>query len=239
MHIVPLLTVQHTGTWFMMEFLRGTESFKHEVDLAALIKNRQFLTLPNNGPIGAHPSRINLVYGHINEPAEGYIRTICAWWRPIVPLRDPLLGIITGKNRNPAQDCSYIVERWLRLEWLVDPFAPHYIPLDLLRTPEERGEALADVLEATQVSMTDAMSRQLNLWANTWPQYQYNSRGTYPLKVAYYNRDMKYIEKHGNMANELMTLRGAESVLRPLLFKQGYRDLMWWTPGGAKETEAA
>ncbi len=194
MHIVPLLTVQHTGTWFMMEFLRGTESFKHEVDLAALIKNRHFLTLPNNGPIGCRPDRINLVHGHINETATDCIRTICAWWRPIVPLRDPLLSLLTGKNRNPGQDFSYIVERWTRLEWAVDPFAPCYIALDLLRTLEERLKGLTAVLEATRVLVTDAMSCQLNLWANTWPQYQYNSRGSYPLKVAYYNKDLKYIE---------------------------------------------
>ena len=239
MHVVPLLTVQHTGTWFLIEFLRGTEAFRHEVDLAALIKNRHFLTLPNNGPTGCHPYRPNLVHGHINETATDCIRMLCAWWRPLVPLRDPLLSLITGRNRSPAQDFSYLVERWTRLVDVVDPFTPHYITLDLLRAPQERHKALEEVLGATQMAITEAMSRQHNLWAASWPQYQYNSRGTYPLKVAYANRDLKYIEEKGKMRAELRALRAVEDIMRPFLVKRGYRELLWCTPGGLSEEHVA
>ena len=234
MHIVPLLSVPFTGHWFLVAFLRELRLIRHEVELQELRHSKGFLTLPNGGPPGVRPDRPNLVHGPLRELDMHLIERLCAWWRPLMPLRDPLATFISARNRQPDADLHWLLERWFMLLTDMEPFAPHYIPLDLLKEPQERHKALIELLRAAQLSGGPDADPLVTLWAHKWPKDQYNSRGLYSLKIAYANRDLKYLEAHG-MGADLKALMGAEGALRPFLVKQGYRSLLWWTPGGAEE----
>ena len=239
MHIVPLISVPYTGHWFLMAFLRELRIIRHEVEITALRANRDFLTLPNNGPAGVRPDRANLVHGPLRELDMGLVSRLCAWWQPISPLRDPLATLISARNRRPKEDLQWLLERWALLLSAIRPVGAHFIPLDLLRDVEARRVALEALLAHAGLVAGQDAEPLIRLWALKWPKHDYNSRGAYSLKVAYLNRDMKYIEKHGNLGAELQGLRALEGALRPFLVQHGYRELLWWTPGGAEVEDAA
>ena len=85
MHCILIPTVPKTGTNFLMEFFRSFAG--HVVALEAVCKNS--MRFQHNTP-GLVPDRTNLVWGHITEERIDFIKVLAQWWKPIVPLRDPL-----------------------------------------------------------------------------------------------------------------------------------------------------
>lgn len=225
MHVILLPTVPHTGTEFMVNFLQELPLVQNVVELRQLRKNPQLLAGGERGLPGLYPDRGNLAYGHIYEKELPTILSLAQWWKPVVPLRDPLLSLLTRQNRHPDQSHIHIVASWLRLVDIVDECDPCYISLDLLNTEEKRKDALEKVVFACGGGY-GAWFDVVNNWARNWPKYKHNSKGIYALKEEYLHGDMTNIEQE--LKQELVHLRHAEPILRPFLEKQGYRDLLWW-----------
>jgi hypothetical protein len=226
MHVILLPTVPHTGTHFMVEFFKQFQIVQNTVELVQLRKNEYKFAGNPYGFAGLYPDRTNLVYGHVYERELPTLLSLARWWKPIVPLRDPLAGLVTRQNRHPDQTHTHIVNAWLRLVEVVDELEPEYVPLDLLIKPEDRRDAMIRVVEKAKLGC-GAWHTQALTWASQWPQNKHNSKGNYPLKEAYRAGDIEALE--GVLGHELTQLRLAEPVLRPFLEKQGYKDLLWWS----------
>lgn len=132
----------------------------------------------------------------------------------VVPVRDPLLSLISRQERHPDLDHTYIVKGFTGLGKLRATF----IPVDLNR---DRKELLTGVLNEAGLGW----AKYADDWVTSWPRK--NSRKDYPLMDLYKKGDLGAIRKQIPMS--LALLQSKESEIRPFLESQGYENLMWWT----------
>ena len=252
MKVIVLATVPHTGTWFMVEFLRTHPAVSNFVEIQVLQKAGNLPADSKLGQKGLVSEGVNLVQGHFGPlPHQKLLLAFAALCPLIIPLRDPLLGLIGARNRNQLgieSDLRRITEAWLELAGQIDTergfYQPIYVPLDLLYLPPD---LLTDRVNRKRLFMdhcTDFLVRCLDhcglehqkdqegishaeKWAAEWPYDKYNSRGMYPLKEAYLAHDKEKIR--GAMPEAYYSLEQAEDALRPMLEREGYRELMWWS----------
>ena len=248
MKVILLATVPHTGTWFMVEFFRSHPMVSNFVEIQVLQKASNLagkLKLQNVVVESKFrvSDAVNLIQGHFGYPVhEKLLLAFAAMCPLIIPLRDPLLGLIGLKNRDRSGQTDFrpIVEAWRELAEKVDAerdfYQPFYLPLDLMGSwsKDSRAYTLRHALyRAFGISPTDGNVNDIwevklaQKWAEEWPHDKHNSRGMYPLKEAYLAGDVKKIRDA--MPKAYYFLEQAEDALRPMLEREGYRELMWWT----------
>lgn len=256
MKIILLATVPHTGTWFMVEFFRSHPGVSNFVEIQVLQKASNLMPDGMAGRPGLASDRINLIQGHFGYPVhEKLLLAFAAMCPLVIPLRDPLLGLISGKDREreDLEDSGLrIAKAWLELAAKVDDerdfYQPFYLPLDLLTDGKyeipglakpfsHKHARLSKLVQALSVAdlhdteIDDSIRRSsfkhARKWAEEWPHDQHNSRGMYPLKEAYLAGDVKKIRDA--MPKAYYFLEQAEDALRPMLEREGYRELMWWS----------
>ena len=245
MRIIVLATVPHTGTWFMVEFLRTHPEVTNFVEIQVLQKAGNLPADSKAGRRGLVSDRVNLVQGHFGPlPHQKLLLAFAALCPLIIPLRDPLLALITAHHR--GQDVLQAGKIWRELATQIDAerdfYQPLYVPLDLLpigkfKLPGDfqlsamRLEKLVQALYVANLSDTDssewASFKHAQKWAEEWLHDKYNSRGMYPLKEAYLAGDKKKIRDA--MPEAYYFLEQSEDALRPMLEREGYRELMWWS----------
>lgn len=219
----------------MKAFLIELQQVNHIVEIAAAAKNPGFLQSPVRGTAGFRPDCVNLAYGHIFDKNLSLIHALCEYWRPIVPIRDPLSQMISRKERKGDENLQRQVETWCRLFHEFAQYDPLYIPLDLLRDPLSRSQALEGVVQGANLQFSKNGPELCAKWGKMWPKDEHNSRGTYPNKIAYANGDFNHLMKV--MGQSIEHLQGQEFFLRPHLEGIGYRNLMWWTGPETPELE--
>lgn len=225
---VWVLSVQHTGTWFVLDLLREHPGFP-SVDPVTLdpiaTRFQQFGTI-RNGDIVSR----GIIHGHVGHgPAahfsdsrkfvEGNKYVELTNLIPIItPLRDPLAAMITRHARHPMLDARYIVDAFV---WLAHADAtPTFLRVD---APEgvDRAESLKDALGSVGLDWAAPIALR---WAETWPVR--NVSGDTWLKEAYRVGDPEPIARE--MPDEWARLIARRDVLRPFLERFGYRNLLWW-----------
>src|SRR3990167_7292354 len=180
MHVVLLPTLSQTGTHFMAAFFRQFATLSHVVTLDHLVKNPAMFRDPSTGAQGLDPARGNLVRGHFrpeaNDPINTLVMTLAQHWTPIVPLRDPLATLVTAKSRAPEAPVMEYLHGWVTLLEVIGPFiCHHYVPLDLLRSPEDRARALSGVVEAAGLLSDPNAHAAATRGALEGPKDQHNS----------------------------------------------------------------
>lgn len=231
---IYLPTLQHTGTWFMLNFLRshpevdGFFEMKNYPRLA-LNRPRGLMVFPDQAP----GSKVTLMQEHLTLEERSNALTfttsklvmmrICP---TVIPLRDPLLSIMTRLNRHPETDHMPHVRAWEAAAitfgqsdatWLPVKFAP----VDVARDLESRRVLLEGVLTALGLGYPEHAGH----FAQSWPA-DTNSSGDYALKQAYQAGDAAFIKRNMPVLWDGLKLR--EPILRPWLEAQGYKDLLWW-----------
>ena len=255
MRIIVLATVPHTGTWFMVGFLRTHPAVSNFIEIQVLQKAEFLFTDQISGRKGLTFDAVNLVQGHFGYPAhEKLLLAFAAMCPLIIPLRDPLLTLISAVNRDRSETPNPLpspIKAWLRFVEKVDAerdfYKPCYIALDM---PDMSAEITGDIHHDQTIHRSFALEKvaehcgvlnkhleplpgtrhfdpHIKKWADEWPHDQYNSRGMYPLKEAYLARDKKKIR--AAMPEAYYFLEQAEAALRPMLEREGYRELMWWS----------
>lgn len=242
---IYLQTVQHTGTWFIVGFVMDHEEMGgmiQEDHISAGLRKGDMIQENHvrGGKVlleGIVPDKKNLIFTHIAShslkkppflcPRQMMITLACN--RPlVVPLRDPLLAMITHRGRHPDWEEKALFHKittWqLYFKFLAD-FEKHrrviYCPLDAL-TGDNKLVVLKKIQEAYGLK-DDALAEK---WAAEWPVINSYVKHEDPPKQAYYNRDLAWFSE--NMPRELAALREWEHVFRPILEKW-YTDLLWWS----------
>src|SRR3990167_8727647 len=227
MRAIFLLTVQHTGTWWTINTLRTHPDIKGFAHIRNVLNLH--LGMPLTGIDAGIPSTeslsqdgINLLHTHwfrVYEKGRWQWDTmsdaLVVLVPTIMPLRDPLLSLLTRHNREswmyPHTD---LLEEWVRL-------AQCKLPLRLFQMDNFELSKFALALNSVGLETPDEWLRNVD------PTTAVNTSGEYALKDAYFDGNAKYIQSVvPEMWNRLCK---SESVLRGFLEKNGYRDLLWWS----------
>lgn len=147
----------------------------------------------------------SVVFTHLHQTYNHIILEYAQKYRTIVPLRDPLAAATTWASRYSMgwQEAKNRFLSWHQLAQLDKKANIEYLPVDLPR----RDEALA----------------KLGLSLETdW--HPVNQSPPHPLKAQYRaGRIPDLPEKY------LFALQDVEESIRPLLEREGYKDLLWWS----------
>ncbi len=216
-NIITIVSTPHTGIHSVIELFMNKGY--HEVSLDKFA----------NGVIKLDETKTNLVRGHIYEKNIQTIKNLNEISQIIVPIRDPLLSLISAYARQKPQNIS--------------------------GSSKLGGVSMNAIAEGHISTLNKGMERQLaswGLWSNEIFKMNpfhapldlgvdhlkygdvwfkdigiHNTKGGYPLKQAYYSRDLSYIESKLN--DNLDALISMGDVLRSPLEKLGYKDLLWWS----------
>ena len=135
----------------------------------------------------------------------------------VIPMRDPLLSIITRHARHPEQaPHTYLVDSW----YGIPECNPFYVPVDLPFSELERVVILSSALAHCRIAPWPEVKDYARAWkpVNAFP-------GALVARAAYNRRDKGWFEEH--FPEEWAALRSAHDVKR-LFSDQGYEDLLWW-----------
>lgn len=226
-----VFSVQHTGTWFALEFLLTLKnSFGHHRDHVF-----QWHRLQNGEqrlPFNALEGRKPVIVSHLNgggSPGDEHAkkqftvdlaRNLVEYWPTVVPLRDPLLSLITRQIRHPDRDHSYIIDAFCEL-WKLNGNV-HWLPVDLGEKPLGRKDRLVKITAKILGGWTRASEEFLNQWLA--PAYNVTPQ-EHPLKLAYRAGD--FGEIHAAIPEEFDLLLERREAIQKLMEPMGY-DLPWW-----------
>ena len=167
-------------------------------------------------PKPAHHLAINY-YEHLNEDM---IETFAQTLPTIIPMRDPLLSIITRHSRHPEQaPHTYLVDSWRGIPNL-EP-RPFYVPVDLDFHESERVGLLRSALAHCSVKPWPG----IDAYAKAWKPVNSVPDGAFMARAAYDARDRRWFEEHFPEEWEAL---GAAGEVRELFEEAGYEDLLWW-----------
>ena len=202
--LITITSVQHTGTRSVIDVFRDKfpefnyiehNSLKYLHDMFSFSEG---LLDPRCG---------NILYGHITPYTFDVIGRISQYWQIIVPVRDPLLVLISNNFRNSNDEkydapyMSILVSFFILVEY-ISKMNPFYVPIGL------------------DLSGLDYCGVKFNDMKIS------NSSGTYPLKDAYFSGDLEFIKN--SLGDAFYMLCQMEFILRPFLEKLGYTDLIWY-----------
>ncbi len=154
-------------------------------------------------------------YQHLNEiMIESFSETLPT----LIPMRDPLLSIITRHTRHPEQvPHTYLATSWRYVPYDNNPF---YIPVDLPFTVKERVGMVRAALAHCSVKPWPGVDKYARNWkpVNAVP-------GATAARQAYARKDKGWFEEH--FPEEMCALKSSRQV-RELFEREGYEDLLWW-----------
>ena len=194
--VITIVSVPHTGTHSVIELFRNKGY--NEIGLNKFAE----------GAIKLNETKINLVYGHMYEVNIQTIKNLNKISQIIVPIRDPLLSLISNYERRKPQNTDKKIAKTKKRQllcwilWANEIFKlnPFHVPVDL---------------DVSHLKYGDVYFKNIGI---------YNTKGNYPLKQAYRNGDLFYIKSK----LDLRDLVKMEYLLRPPLEQLGYKDLLWW-----------
>jgi len=258
--IIFLPTIQHTGTWFTMEALKvhpevdsfiemhamGLSTFKGSLHPSTLFEKESFskdgyTIVHMHLPVWDRKSPLFSSSGGADSIM--FVGMMCAC-PTILPVRDPLLSLITAVNRRTRSavnyDISYLVRVWcqtVRDFTLNNEVArPFYFPVDLLAAGSQafRVESLTAMIGYVGLRSNPDVAYSVGRFCKDWPMVrqtlsaqQLEEGFEYESKQKYLEGDVDYFRKEMNV--EWARLRKTEPLLRPWLEHLGYRDLIWWS----------
>ena len=242
-----LPTLQHTGTWFAVNFLLS------HPDLGGFFEGHQAETVFQEGNYlvssaaikrGYDPDKLNLIQTHIKTiesltKDRDKLITIhpdqCAAMLTnpfIVTLRDPLLALITHRSRHSNLSPIGAIQNWKAFFAFLTAMEkrevkpPIFLPVDLLKTWDyQRVAGILDDILVTYGLRTN--NKIVNKWASELPVFNSYGQMMPRLRRAYQNNDLETITEL--IGNDLKLLQEIEPNLRPLLEQAGYSNLLWWT----------
>ena len=227
-----VFSVQHTGTWFACEFLLSLKnSFGHEREHVfqwhKLENGEQ--RLPFAALNGRKPVIVSHLAGGADGPTDehrgkhitiGLARNLAEYWPTVVPLRDPLLSLITRQLRHPERDHGYIIDAFCELWKLAGNV--HWLPIDVGERPLDRKDRLVEIT----AKILGGWTRETEDFLTQWIAPAYNvTPPEHPLKLAYRTGD--FGEIHAAFPEEFDLLLERRGEIRELLEPIGYQ-LPWW-----------
>ena len=232
--VIFIPTVQHTGTWFIIDFLRKHSKVNDEVffwrdvrinlktpPLKEGILDIMHVHIAGDRNQSWMPEPVDLKGKcHLPMIMDAFIDA----WGAVIPLRDPLRAVITRQARHPGLDHTHMVSGYLYLAELWNRWANIiFIPIDTDIPLMERKILLIDALSLYNLE-TESYVKEYTF---NWKAPDYNISSPTRLKVDYQVGNVEEMQKA--IPKEWKALKDNEEVLRPFLEAMGYKDLMWFS----------
>lgn len=164
-------SIQHTGTWFVVDFLK-------------VFHDRLFFLMDLCELTDRVPTTRDLAQVHqggktrdSDKMRDRFLRLLTMVGHPIViPLRDPMLSLLSEKRRFPDSNPVYLAEQWVALSrcWQVVGNQAMFFPIDLPLTKNRHvcKKKLESLLDFCGVSpeMQDLYSTHINKFAR-WDRH--------------------------------------------------------------------
>lgn len=222
-------TIQHTGTWTLIDVIAPHPEIKGFVQL------RNLPQALGGGVIRTHNiqggcsklqeelvlGELNLLHSHVGDKGLNTVHVLLAALYPtVMPLRDPLAVAISKRKRfasHPKAEemkpgDTFYIELW---EAVIDVWkrsSCFYVPLDT---------------NCDKITLRNEMFAWLKLKPIGHAFRHCNSVGDSELARRYEAGDVDYLRKI--LVSEWASLRQAEEWLRPFLENVGYTNLLWWS----------
>jgi hypothetical protein len=250
--VVP--TIPHTGTHSVMHLI-DSEGYSKLLEVKSKKKNKNYencfsvkscthnhillwelLNLYSEElkpDFSDHPlidhKLVNVIHGHIDSNCIEVIEQLGRYYTLIMPMRDPLLTLISTRNRNPIAEflremeeskskdaeefhlslgASNQIDAWLIWAKCLHKLNPLYIPLDI----EEKNK--------------NVIYKSIN-FSNIETHSSIDPKRAGLLKRSYYEKNITVLENY--LGGGFKLLAKLESILRPPLEEIGYKDLLWWS----------
>jgi len=248
--VVFVPSIQHTGTWFVIEFLKHFIPDVRELtflleenikDGRADINHDHLYLSPLNQPtiVQIHfpiVRYLNFDVGYPQTPFErrwysnlGNMRSVsvqtilmvCNFFKTVIPVRNPLAAMLTREVRHPQLRHFYIVDGFIAL---ATEFAKHpnvkFLPIDMTEDVAKRRQLLLDVLIHCGIDATPH-GALLDQMAEQWlPQ---NSTPGNKYTELYKQNDMEKIKfLMGAKWAEVEYFQNMSAVIMPFLADLGY-----------------
>jgi hypothetical protein len=148
----------------------------------------------------------------------------------VIPIRDPLLSLITRQARHPEVESNYMIRCVAEIPEIVRKYNTYTVPIDLPRSTEEREQDLRGMFDFIEMQPPEDLADV----AATWKPH--NSTETLKPEAENKRRDMlgrAYKERDREMLHRMLyvslwTLELAQPQLQPFYEKLGYRNLLWF-----------
>lgn len=162
-------------------------------------------------------NKINIIHGHIDDGTINCIHALNEVGKIIVSCRDPLLTLLTTKVRNDKKPMPS-ENHFTKYKDLPTRLAAQLISWELWANICKLDPFIVPVDITTDLRFGDIDFSKIGV---------VGSYGQYPLKKAYYDKDLEYIKKELEESYNYLT--NLEPILRPNLEKIGYSELMWYS----------
>jgi hypothetical protein len=227
---VTVASVHHTGTWFALEFLLWHSQFREVVELHELISGQKLV------------SKEKIVHFHLTGrkiDSRGDIE--CDWEKVkkfvksakvLVPLRDPLLSLISREKRHPGGDHRFIIDGFEALSDICGDVDNEYrkemnwLVVDLSRMLSENDRVIALKNRLVQLRLDEQpyVYRFARDWKkfNSWNDSKHHDCVAY--EDAYLMNDWEWLKRQ--LGNNWDYLVSKMEKIRPMLIKFGY-SLKW------------
>jgi len=234
--VQPILvfSIQHTGTWFAINFLTKHSNVS---ELCEIKIGRELFTgqlYDANYPehlthfLFHHHAGLGAPISDDDARATQWLLTyplICTY-PTVIPLRDPLLSLISRQTRHPDRQHHYIVQAMTQLFKLHpanNNTMAFFLPVDKLQSASFAGRQ--HTLKLLLMHMGLPQEDWVDEFAADWPVFN-SQRG--PLHELYEQGDLDGLRDAG-LASEILMLREHEDEIRPLMEQFNYKDLLWYS----------
>ena len=209
--VVGVWSVPHTGTNTMLALLRKAPSYAKTVHMAQPRKAGNWLSVP------AGAGQTTVLWDHVSDTTMPIISALLAAGVPgIVPVRDPLLAMISAYSRKTSGHSGAWRHMISMLEW------PDLVVMPIDLVSRQSRSARCSILN----SAYQWLRLPLPLAGSEIPVENHAPESEL-LQDAYSQRDLRAIERV--IPEQVSTLRSMQSELRPSLEAIGYEKLIWWT----------
>jgi hypothetical protein len=226
--IIFVPTIQHTGTWFLLNFLQNFTP--NLIENLGCMKKEGRISKPviihPHFPIRGELGKEEIETSKTMSVGEIYI--LSKIFKTIIPIRDPMAAILTREARHPELRHFYIVDAFLQVatRFVGNPNVK-FFPIDLYKTFEERRKLLISIVNHCQIN-PDLHGDLIDTFARKWKVK--NKTPSNRFKKLYIGKDLSRLEfLLGPKWAEIEYLKRQGGVIAPFLFNLGYSggDLLW------------
>ena len=212
-------SVQHTGTWFLLNGLKRHSKlddyilFEEMWEREPVPYKRYILHVH----IGDGGSPLTLPYHSTYMALDVMMRVL----KTVVPLRDPLLSLLSRHKRHPMLPHFYLIDGFVYLAQVQKNC--FFLPIDILKETKQvdrRKAALGSLFEYLRLEWEPFIDE----WAEQWKVVNENP---VPYSELEWYRQGAVNKLRGLFPEEFDYLQSNAHIIKPFLSKHGYKNLIW------------
>lgn len=214
-----VLSVQHTGTWFVIRTLEKSPDIS-SVLMATELSAVEFASL-RQAPVRY------CVHDHLhyNLRQTEYVNPEALDVPITVPIRDPLLALISRQARQPLLEHVFVVMTLCKLPTIISRYNCYVVPVD---HPANRSELLHGMFEHMLLTKPANLEELAAQWQPENQTSDIAEAVQQRAQLGYYYNTHDYETLQRLIPVSTWALNLVQPQLQPFYESLGYRDLLWF-----------